>query len=250
MASLAFMDIHNIHVMRDSLLRLREDSSLSNIHASAASNAGGGHGTGASSSAGQNVSSSAGSNAGVNIDKTYGPGGSVADRLDGIQQSKWFHHISTVLRAAVTTADSILLNHPILVHCSDGWDRTAQLTGLTAIILDPFYRTIEGLFLVIEKEFVSFGHQFEHRCGKTTHKETSPVFLQFLDCVFQLVSQFPTKFEYSSRMLSLFASLSYSGLFISFNKNCEKDIMKTMSQYCTDDILDKDDLPYTSVSVH
>ena len=132
---------------------------------------------------------------------------------------------------------------------SDGWDRTAQLTGLTAIMLDPFYRTIEGLFIVIEKEFVSFGHQFEHRCGKTTHKETSPVFLQFLDSLFQLVSQFPTKFEYTSRMLSLFSTLCYSGLFINFNKNCEKDIMKAMSQYCADEILDKEDLAYISVRV-
>ncbi len=30
----------------------------------------------------------------------------------------------------------------VLVHCSDGWDRTAQLCSLVAILLDPFYRTI------------------------------------------------------------------------------------------------------------
>ena len=184
---------------------------------------------------------------GTNIERTFGPGGSVGDTIDGLHQSRWMHHIATVMRAVVTTADSLMQSHPVLVHCSDGWDRTAQLTGLTAIILDPFYRSIEGLFVVIEKEFITFGHQFEHRCGKTTHKETSPVFLQFLDCLYQLLLQFPTKFEYSARMLSLLASLCYSGLFVGFNKNCERDIMKTLSQYCTDDILEKEDLPYTSV---
>ena len=32
----------------------------------------------------------------------------------------------------------------VLVHCTDGWDRTAQLTALAMLMLDPFYRTIEG----------------------------------------------------------------------------------------------------------
>ena len=32
-----------------------------------------------------------------------------------------------------------------LVHCSDGWDRTSQLTSLAQLLLDPFYRTITGL---------------------------------------------------------------------------------------------------------
>lgn len=30
----------------------------------------------------------------------------------------------------------------MLVHCSDGWDRTAQITSLAMLLLDPFYRYI------------------------------------------------------------------------------------------------------------
>ncbi len=30
---------------------------------------------------------------------------------------------------------------PVLVHCSDGWDRTPQLVALTELMLDSFYRT-------------------------------------------------------------------------------------------------------------
>ena len=32
----------------------------------------------------------------------------------------------------------------VLVHCSDGWDRTAQTCALAQIMLDPYYRTITG----------------------------------------------------------------------------------------------------------
>lgn len=49
----------------------------------------------------------------------------------------------------------------VLVHCSDGWDRTAQLTALSMLMLDPYYRTIKGFEILIEKEWVSFGHKFQ-----------------------------------------------------------------------------------------
>lgn len=32
---------------------------------------------------------------------------------------------------------------PVVVHCSDGWDRTTQLVALAELMLDPYYRTIE-----------------------------------------------------------------------------------------------------------
>lgn len=39
-----------------------------------------------------------------------------------------------------------------LVHCSDGWDRTAQLCSLAQLMMDPYYRTIEG-FIVSTLQF-------------------------------------------------------------------------------------------------
>lgn len=35
----------------------------------------------------------------------------------------------------------------VLVHCSDGWDRTAQACSIASILLDPFYRTVKGLMV-------------------------------------------------------------------------------------------------------
>jgi len=38
---------------------------------------------------------------------------------------------------------------PILVHCSDGWDRTSQVVALAQLMLDPYYRTIQVRLLMV-----------------------------------------------------------------------------------------------------
>lgn len=52
--------------------------------------------------------------------------------------------MSALLRAAYTVASTIEREgRPVLVHCSDGWDRTPQIVALAQILLDPYYRTME-----------------------------------------------------------------------------------------------------------
>lgn len=38
----------------------------------------------------------------------------------------------------------------VLVHCSDGWDRTAQVCSVASVLLDPYYRTLRGLMVDTE----------------------------------------------------------------------------------------------------
>lgn len=48
--------------------------------------------------------------------------------LSGIESTMWLKHIKCVLAGAVRIVDKVE-NHKtsVLVHCSDGWDRTAQV---------------------------------------------------------------------------------------------------------------------------
>jgi protein tyrosine/serine phosphatase len=65
-----------------------------------------------------------------------------------LEGSRWFQLVSGLMRAAVTVAAALEREaRPVLVHCSDGWDRTPQIVALSQLLLDPHYRTIEVTFL-------------------------------------------------------------------------------------------------------
>src|SRR5699024_301122 len=62
-----------------------------------------------------------------------------------LDNTKWFHNLSDLLKAALVVVDTISIHErPVLVHCSDGWDRTPQIVALGQLMLDPYYRTIDG----------------------------------------------------------------------------------------------------------
>ncbi|KAJ1732159.1 phosphatidylinositol-3-phosphatase ymr1 [Coemansia biformis] len=84
-------------------------------------------------------------------------------------QTRWLGHIQNILVGVRTIVEAVQQGNHAVVHCSDGWDRTAQLTSLAQLCLDPFYRTLRGFAVLVEKEWVSFGHQFTLRCGHTGH---------------------------------------------------------------------------------
>jgi myotubularin-related protein 6/7/8 len=78
-----------------------------------------------------------------------------------------------ILFGALDLATSLSTGLNCLVHCSDGWDRTAQLCSLSSMILDPYYRTFEGLMVLIEKDWIYFGHQFVKRLGQGVNNPMS-----------------------------------------------------------------------------
>uniref|UniRef100_A0A672Z1U6 Uncharacterized protein n=1 Tax=Sphaeramia orbicularis TaxID=375764 RepID=A0A672Z1U6_9TELE len=148
---------------------------------------------------------------------------SMSDFLEGLESSGWLKHIKAVLDAGIFITKAVAEEGvSVLVHCSDGWDRTAQVCSVACVLLDPYYRTLQGLMVLIEKDWISFGHKFSHRCNHLVGdpKEVSPVIDQFLECVWQLMEQFPCAFEFNERFLITIHSHIYScqyGNFIDLN---------------------------------
>ncbi|CRK95414.1 CLUMA_CG008691, isoform A [Clunio marinus] len=145
-----------------------------------------------------------------------------------LERTMWLQHMSGLLAATVIVCHAIERNNrPVLIHCSDGWDRTPQIAATAQLCLDPFYRTIDGFRILVEKEWLSFGHKFGDRCGHGVGSEETnercPVFLQWIDCVHQIHRQFPCSFEFSISYLIKLAQHVHSCLFGTFLCNTMKE---------------------------
>lgn len=216
--------------------------------------------------------------------------------LNSGKSFNWIKHIRLLLSSTDTLVKSVIFNRSnLLVHCSDGWDRTAQICSLIQICLDPYFRTMEGFMVLVEKDWLSFGHKFQERSGllssesvfhdntmttsgilnsnadvnsstalfgrdgnelsetdslanmtsstvlnsdivnkvsehfkmrkknKNTLKFSSPIFQQFLDCVYQLLIQNPTAFEFNERFLRRLVYHVYSCQYGTFLYNSERE---------------------------
>ncbi|XP_013884809.1 myotubularin-related protein 1 [Austrofundulus limnaeus] len=144
-----------------------------------------------------------------------------------IDQTHWLEYIRLLLAGAAKIADKVESGKTsVVVHCTDGWDRTAQLTSLSMLMLDSYYRTLRGFQVLVEKEWISFGHKFSARVGHDedfSSTERSPLFVQFIDCVWQMTQQFPAAFEFNELFLITVLDHLYSCLFGTFLCNTEQE---------------------------
>ncbi|KAF8586562.1 phosphatases II [Ramaria rubella] len=231
-AKKVYLGVDNIHVMRDSLAKVIEALREADINAAALQS----------------------------MDPSRPlPTESVFLDRQALRRSGWLRYISALLDGTLLVVRNIHVNSShVLIHCSDGWDRTAQLSSLAQLCLDPFYRTIRGFEILIEKDWLSFGHRFLDRCGHLSSekffltagtndntgsadaaqaflasvqnkftpqhhlKETSPVFHQFLECVRQIQRQHPTRFEFNQRFLERLHYHLYACQFGTFLYNNEQ----------------------------
>ncbi|XP_067903498.1 myotubularin-related protein 8 [Heterodontus francisci] len=151
---------------------------------------------------------------------------SMSEFLTGLENSGWLRHIKTIVDAGVFISKAVAEeNASVLVHCSDGWDRTVQVCSLAALLLDSYYRTIKGFMVLVEKEWISMGHKFSQRCGhlEGDPKEVSPVFTQFIECIWHLMEQFPCAFEFNEKYLLEIHDHVFSCQFGNFIGNCHKE---------------------------
>lgn len=138
--------------------------------------------------------------------------------LKQIHDSKWLDQIQLIISIANTIVEKIEEGSSVMVCLEDGWDLTAQVVSLAELLLDPFYRTIDGFSLLVEREWLSMGHRFTRRNNHTADDQTgfAPIFIQFLDCVHQCLNQYPNAFEFNYFYLEFLAYHSVSNRFATF----------------------------------
>lgn len=147
----------------------------------------------------------------------------------------------------------------MLVHGAEGTDTTLLVTALAQVILDPSCRTLAGFQGLLEREWIEVrpavprglrtqlgtpsspslllfpsrgtpqaGHPFHLRCARSAYsharlKQEAPLFLLFLDCVWQLSRQFPFSLEFSECLLLALFDNAYASDYGTFLCNNEKE---------------------------
>ena len=152
---------------------------------------------------------------------------------NNMDSGNWYDSIIILIKGAFQISEAIKNDSTVLIHCSDGWDRTTQLSCTSQLILDKRFRTIDGFICLIEKDWLTFGHQFRYRLGMyspsdspshvASENQKSPVFIQWLDAVYQIMIQNIIKFEFNTDLLFFLANEIFTGKYGTFLFNNEKE---------------------------
>jgi myotubularin-related protein 1/2 len=161
---LYFQDIGNIHTMRDSLNQLEDaihqtqEDETPDISKPGAPGAVSKKGPKSAIAVAMGMGLGSGLGVGMGMGMGAGTDTSKIQWLEKLEKSGWLQHVRLVVRSSVLVAELLLVEaESVLVHCSDGWDRTAQLCATAKLLVDPHYRTVKGFANLVEMEWCAFG---------------------------------------------------------------------------------------------
>ncbi|KAM9446398.1 myotubularin-related protein 12 isoform 1-T1 [Clarias gariepinus] len=152
--------------------------------------------------------------------------------FSSLESSGWLDIIRQCLHKAVEVVECLEKeNTNVLIMEEEGTDLCCVISSLVQIMLDPHYRTLTGFQGLVQKEWVAGCHAFLDRCNHLHGKDKecqSPVFLLFLECVWQLVQQHSTAFQFSETYLTVLSDSLHVPVFSTFLFNSAYQRESTM----------------------
>jgi Leucine-rich repeat (LRR) protein len=162
-------------------------------------------------------------------------------------ESQWILTLQKSISTAASISDMMSRENycVAMTHCP-GNDLDFVVTSLAQIMMDGFYRTIDGLAILLEKDWNSYGFDWSRKLGHSTilylddaddasgastsansiHSTTpdqTPCIDLFIEAIWQLTLQYPMHFEYTETFLLYLVESIYSGRFGTFLLNTEKE---------------------------
>ncbi|KAL6465632.1 hypothetical protein MHYP_G00257650 [Metynnis hypsauchen] len=154
--------------------------------------------------------------------------------FSSLESTGWLDIIRQCLQKAVEVVECLEKeNINVLIMEEEGTDLCCVISSLVQIMLDPHFRTLTGFQGLVQKEWVAGCHAFLDRCNHLYQKDKecqspSPVFLLFLECVWQLVQQHSPAFQFSETYLTVLSDSIHVPIFSTFLFNSAYQRESTM----------------------
>lgn len=145
----------------------------------------------------------------------------------------WRHAVKMSLDTASRVARDVQGGRSVLlVHSvTNDWDFV--VSSIAHLLLDGYYRTLQGFQVLIEKEWTCFGFGCAHKLahGKQSDEEQSPALQMFFECVWIMMQQYPIHFQFTEDLLVFIIDCLYSCKYGTFLPSSEKerDIFRPIS---------------------
>ncbi|XP_056870092.1 myotubularin-related protein 10 isoform X2 [Takifugu flavidus] len=150
-----------------------------------------------------------------------------------LENSRWLECVRAFLKHSAEVVYHLDgKNVSVVLQEEEDRDLSCVVSSLVQLMLDPHYRSLVGFQALLQKEWVMAGHRFLDRCNhlKKNDKEEAPLFMLFLDCVWQMMNQYPAAFEFTETYLTVLSDSMWIPLFSTFLFNSPKQ----RAQHLTD----------------
>ncbi|XP_010786314.1 myotubularin-related protein 10 [Notothenia coriiceps] len=154
--------------------------------------------------------------------------------FSSIENSRWLEYVRAFLKHSAEIVYQLDgKNASVILQEEEDRDLNCVVSSLVQLMLDPHYRSLVGFQSLVQKEWVMAGHRFLDRCNhlKKNDKDESPLFLLFLDCVSQMMSQYPAAFEFTESYLTVLSDSMWIPLFSTFLFNSSKQQAKHLMDF-------------------